>query len=137
MNKKGFTLVELLATIVLITIISGMAVVAYTSILNGSRDRVFEAYQKTMKSEVMHYLQLNIDNLPPIGVPTNYYISEVGGTPNFPIDPINNPVNTSDLCLGSYVKVTRTLVNGVDSFIYESCLICSDSNYNHCESYEN
>ena len=42
--------------------------IAYTSILNGSRDRVFEAYQKTMKSEVMHYLQLNIDNLPPIGV---------------------------------------------------------------------
>ena len=51
MNKQGFTLVELLATIVIISIVSGIAVISYNSIIRQSSNSVFESYCSTVSSD--------------------------------------------------------------------------------------
>jgi prepilin-type N-terminal cleavage/methylation domain-containing protein len=55
-NKQGFTLVELLATIVVLGLIAGIATVAYTGIVNDSATRVFESYEDTMHAEAVYRL---------------------------------------------------------------------------------
>ena len=46
-NKKGFTLVELLAVIVVLAIVMGMAVVGITSVLDNTRKSAFAADAKS------------------------------------------------------------------------------------------
>ena len=55
MNKKGFSLVELLATIVIIALLSGIATISYSSFIKQSEDNTFERYQDTMHSEAVAY----------------------------------------------------------------------------------
>ena len=60
------------------------------------------------------------------------------------IDPIKNPINPSDTCSSSYVKVAKdTNSTKTESLIYTVCLICPNSDYNKtgnedlCEVYVN
>ena len=121
-NKQGFTLVELLATIVVLGLIAGIATVAYTGIVNDSATRVFESYEDTMHAEAVYRL-------------TNFY-SDVNFVNNkavlylddLQIEPINNPKDPTDKCSSSYVEVTRTRnnANKVLSMTYKVCLKCRD-----------
>ena len=63
MNKKGFTLVELLATIVIIALLAGIATVSYTSIVKQSSDRVFESYESTMHAEAVYKMTMHADDV--------------------------------------------------------------------------
>lgn len=47
-NKKGFTLVELLAVIVILAIVMGLAAVAITSVLNNTRRSAFDTDAKSI-----------------------------------------------------------------------------------------
>ena len=129
MNKKGFTLVELLATIVIIGLIGGLAVVAYSSLIHQSEDKVFETYMDTMHGEAILYLSNNPGEMPANGSNKNITLTQLN------VDPINNPKKSTDLCLGSYVNVKRTVVNGVDSITYTVYLVCDD--YSNHKVYEN
>ena len=142
MNKKGFTLVELLATILILGLIGGIAVISYNAVVKDSRKTVFESYQKTMYAETLALLTKRVELIPSNGSSRTFYLSQ---EPILPIDPIKNPVNENDLCSGSYVVVTRNdyVVNNSNervnnnSLTYEVCLICPDSDYNNCETYGN
>ena len=121
MNNKGFTLVELLAVITIIGIISGISVVAYNSFINNSRDRVYKTYEDTMKRETEMYLINHSDKIPLIGETTTIMLNDLD------IEPFINPNNKNDKCLESKVNVTRN--NDVEENInlnYQVCLICND-----------
>ncbi len=136
MNKKGFTLVELLTTLAILSIVTGIAVIAYTSIVTNSKLRVFKTYEKTMHSEAMALLVKAATDpskaslFPRNGETIRFSLDDLG------IDPIKNPRNSNDLCLTSYVDVTRndyyntTTKTYVDAFEYKVCLICTESDYN-------
>lgn len=143
MNKKGFTLVELLAAVAIVSILTGIAIIAYNSIIDSAKMTAFKTYEKTMHSQAM---QLMIDSLtdpekasyfPSNGQTKRLSLTDLG------MDKFNNPKNKNDLCPDSYVKVKRTVVGNVDSFTYTVCLICRQSDYNAsasedlCEIYEN
>lgn len=134
MSKKGFTLVELLATIALISILSGIAVIVYTNIVEKGRLVAFNTYEKTMYSDAM---KLMLDALsdpdkasyfPLAGETKHLTLADMG------TEPFNNPKNKNDLCPTSYVEVTRDdyydASAHVDSLKYKICLICSESDYN-------
>ncbi len=146
MNKRGFTLIELLTTIGILSLIMGIGMIAYTAIVNNSKIRVFKTYESTMHAEAMSLMMEALSN-PSKG---NYYPSltepKTLRLSDLQIEPIKNPVNKDDLCPDSYVRVARSVHDGVDSFTYTVCLICRNSDYNAsasasdeslCEVYEN
>ena len=61
MNKKGFTLVELLAVIIIIGIISGIAIGGTSIYMNKTREKAYEAMELTLFNGAQNYI---IDNPP-------------------------------------------------------------------------
>ena len=138
MKNKGFTLVELLAVIIIIALLGGIGAVAYTSIIKQSEIRSYEAYEKTMHAEVLQLLSKKVELLP--RVKKTITLNELMYTYKV-IDPINNPRKEGDLCLArSYVEITRVNTStGLDSFQYKVCLICDDYNNDEslCKEFDN
>ena len=66
MNKKGFTLVELLVTIVIISIISGLCVVAYSEFFNRSNPLFYQALEENIELAASDYV-LDHRDITPIG----------------------------------------------------------------------
>ena len=132
-NKNGFTLVELLAVIVIISLLAGIATVSYASLINQSNNKAFETYEDTMHAEAVYKLTMHFDDVTFTNGKATLYLSDLG------IDPINNPINPNDKCVNSYVEVTKSHVNSVLSMHYKVCLICNDYNNDgtKCRDYEN
>lgn len=133
MNKKGFTLVELLAAIAIIALLSGIAMISYSALVERSRRRSFEAYEKTMYAQAMEVLvESTLDQTRPSLIPRNGESIRLD-LDDLEIDPFVNPKNKNDTCPTSYVLVTRndndTSGAHVDAFDYKVCLICPDSDY--------
>lgn len=55
MNKKGFTLVELLAVVIIMSLIMAFAFPAITSIINSNNQKKYEAYEKSMTEYAKAY----------------------------------------------------------------------------------
>ena len=126
MNKKGFSLVELLATIVIIALLSGIATISYSSFIKQSEDNTFERYQDTMHSEAVTYF---LDN--PNEIPTSS--TKRLSLAMLNTKAINNPVDKDDLCPNSYVDVTRNSSSGMISLKYNVCLKCKA--FDNCKEY--
>lgn len=134
MNKKAFTLVELLAVIIIISLIGGIGTIAYTNLIRKTSTDVFERYQDTMHAEAIQYVANHYGEITYTNDKTTILLA------NLPIDTINNPNNKSDTCINnsSYVEITRTRsTSGVLSMSYKVCLNCPSSNFNRCKTYEN
>lgn len=133
MNKHAFTLIELLASIVILGLLAGIAAVSYTSIMRNSADRVYESYEDTMHAEAVYKLTMHYDKV-------NFTSNKATlSLRDLEVEPINNPDNPGNECLDSYVEVTRANVNGVLSFHYKVCLKCPKHNAdgNSCREYDN
>ena len=133
MNNKAFTLVELLATIVIISLLAGIATVSYTAIIHQSSDKVFKSYEETMHAEAVYKMTMHPDKV------TFTDGKAILRFDDLEIEKFNNPVDPSDACLNSYVEVTKSRVNGVLSMHYKVCLICNahNSDGSKCRDYEN
>lgn len=64
MNNKGFTLAEMLTTIVLIVIVSFLAVPGITSMLKNSEDNKYQLFKENIFLAAETYIQKHIDNYP-------------------------------------------------------------------------
>ena len=133
MNKKAFTLVELLATIVIIGLVAGIGTIAYTTLISQSETKVFESYEDTMHAEAAYKLTMKYTEVNWEGDKATLRLNDLE------IDPINNPNDSNDLCPNSYVEVTKAYVGNVLSLNYKVCLICNsyNSDGSKCRTYEN
>ena len=124
MNKKGFSLVELLAVIVILGIIASVAIVSYNAIVYRTEIRSYETYEKSMKSSATMYI---IDN----GYPSSGKITLNELIAKDKIEEFNNP-NSNDKCLNSYVLVSKDS-NDSSKLSYKVCLICPEhKTYSDC-----
>lgn len=97
MNKKGFSLIELIVVIAIIGLLLSIAVISYTSFIKKSNDLVYETYMDEMARAATMYL---IDNR--IIDEKRLSINELN------INSINNPKDINDKCENdSYVLITR------------------------------
>lgn len=64
MNKKAFTLVELLGTIVILAVVALIAFPAVLGLLTNSQNEADEASKNMMISATRQYVQDNINNFP-------------------------------------------------------------------------
>lgn len=138
MNKKAFTLIELLSVIVLLAILVTLAFFSYTRYLKSSRRKVLEVDIKSMESASRN--AINDCHKGTNNSFCNSFVMPEGGETvkimfkdlmdNRYIDEFKNPYNKDVYCdsNASYVLVTRK--NSTDeadiSFDYSACLICGN-----------
>ena len=112
MNRKGFTLVELLATIVVLAIVVGISVPSVTGIIRKSKEKSEMAFIETIKDAMDVYISSSARtlNYNTCGGNTNYeYINiEFQDVIDIPYHPISigslmNPANNS-FCTGKNEK---------------------------------
>lgn len=115
MNKKGFSLVELLSVIVILGIVMTIGIVSYNLIINNTEMRSYKNYEDSMKSSAMMYI---IDN----GIPSNNRVTLNQLLSSNRIEYFNDP-NSDERCLDSYVAITKNN-NDASDLSYRVCLIC-------------
>ena len=123
--KKGFTLVELLGVIVVLAILSGIAVVSVSSLIDKGREDVYLDYEKTLESGAQNYLITHLDKIPTSGHPTTIYYTDLMND-DASYKNLKDPKGGS--CNSSYVKVSRASVSENEinyDLNYQVCLICN------------
>lgn len=127
MNKKAFTLIELIATIVIIAILALVATVSISNIIKKTNDRAYKEIELAMKTAAQNYMLKGND----IGVTTSETLIN-GGFLEKPIDPkTKKPCSVKK----SYVNITKEEVSGTinDKYNYNVCLICGDYQSEYCK----
>ncbi len=128
MNKDGFTLVELLGVIVILAILSGLAVLSYSSIIATGKKGIYLDFEKNLDSATRNYLMDNMDEIPLVG--HNRYVFYDELITNNYIDKLTDP--NGGVCDGSFVEIKRgSDVSNNLNLDYKSCLICKDTNNNY------
>lgn len=122
-GNKGFTLVELLATIVILGILSSMAIAGVSVLIKKAKNSEEEANAKVIQMAAESYLQANKDNAPrSIGECTTVSVVDLKNK-KFLTDDITN--SDSKSCMkNSYVKIFKSS-NG--EFIYTPYIYCGDA----------
>ena len=125
-NKKGFTLVELLAVIVILGILALIIVPAISSYIVNTKDETYRSHETTMAEAAKSYTVECIKGnkqctLPSKGSSTEIYLNEL--IEQEYIDKIKNPTDNKDCdYTNSYVIVKSV----EDDYDYESCLYCGE-----------
>lgn len=150
-NKKGFTLVELMAVIAIIGILSGIAIMAVSKYQQQTQKKVYENYEKQLKDASVNYYTKYTGNIPTDSttLELDTLISESL------IEPLSDPVDNSKKCMAT-VSVTNQgnvedrkdedMTQGLDEngnitesntvnidLKYEVCLECSQYKSKACK----
>ena len=130
MKKKGFTLVELLAVLVIIGILLGIAVTAVAKYMNRGKKEYYNSVEVTLKAAAQDYT-IDYKSLLPreIGNTTVVTVEEL--VKNNYIDEILD--ENKEPCTGSTVTIEKT---GKNKYEYYVCLRCNDkykSDEKNCE----
>lgn len=127
MNKKGFSVIELIATIVIISIVSLVATVTVSFFIKKATDQTYKNIEETMKTAAQNYMLKgnDFDTITAENLIKNGFMET-------PIDP-----KTKNSCYTkkSYVKANKSKINQTtnDKYEYNVCLICGDYISDYCE----
>lgn len=118
--KKGFTLVELLAVMILLGVVSLIAVPSIGKILNRSREKALESTKEELIKAAQKYYADNIRELPDDGSHKCLSVSEIEASGYISNDDIVDPKNLEKLT--GYVKTYFD--NTYNQYTYEYVLSC-------------
>ena len=149
-NKEyGFTLVELLAAIIILAILLGIAIPAYGIYVRSSRNKTYKTEEESLKvaasNALTHCMTAPTDEMITFcnvhDAPSNQYEYDVvTGTDlvkfNY-IDPIMDPEDTTKTCDmdNSYVYISNKANSEEENnneFVYKVCLICGNRKSKDC-----
>jgi len=147
-NKKGFSLIELLAVIVLLGVIGTIAVVAYNSYYDKSQVKVYQNYEEGMQEAAMEYI-IDTGDMPTatrkLRLTLKYLVGDEKYNEKYAIPAyltrFKSPRGSSDTCLDqSYVEVSQkpkqeTTDGKIDynkSLEYKVCLVCNEYKSEGC-----
>lgn len=125
MNKRGFTLVELLAVIVILGIIITIFVPSVINLINENSTKIYANKEKILKNAAEDYVISNSSFVLPDGTNPEKYISmNTLISSNMMSSILDNKTTTE--CVG-FVKIT---VNSTYGYDYDPCLICDNYSTN-------
>lgn len=149
-NKEhGFTLVELLAAIVILAVLLGIAIPTYSVYVHSSRNKTYKTAEESLRvaagDALTHCMTAPTDEMISFcsvhDAPANQYEYDVmTGSDlikfNY-IDPIMDPEDTSRTCDmdKSYVYISNkanTEEENNNEFVYKVCLICGNRKSKDC-----
>lgn len=121
MNKKGFSLVEMLLVLVLISIVFAIILPNIMKMTNSSREKEIEGYKKLITENLEMYV---IDKEKSIGNSTVITLDELKNV---------NPDIDIDNCTVGDITITKeqkdTLVSDVYGYSFDFCLTCNGEQY--------
>lgn len=133
-NNKAFTLMELLAVVVVLAIIGGVTAITLTSVINKGKDNVYVDYEATLKTTVENYfVNQMFDSGISLSVGSSKTITLEELIQERLITNLKDP--NGDYCdsVNSYVKVVREADKGINyNLTYEVCLVCSNYQSSNC-----
>lgn len=133
LNNKGFTMVELLAAISILAILSGVAVIAVTKFQEKAREETYKTMETSAFNAAQNYIQDNNVIVSDIE-PKRIYIYELFNKGYLPElqDPRVKGANCHE---GSIVYVTKEKGSGstLDSYTYNVVIKCSNYTSHHYE----
>ena len=146
MNKRAFTLVELLAVIIVLGILMTMAASAYTGYLNKSRNDSFKLAVNSFRDAVEEAYIDCVGNFSSNSFCVNHkkptgsnvdriYLRELVND-NY-MEAIKNPYDTNTVCdiNNSYVNVKLVSSdNGTSEYSYDVCLKCGNKYSSGCSN---
>ena len=146
MNNKGFTLVELLATIIILGLITGISVMSYISYLNNAKSKTEEVFKKNISDYIDAFITLNTNKLTDDTLVGNNVYSQKYNKHSITFQDIidNNIITTNNLknsankktcSINTNITIYRDN-NYVYCFVVElDCLDSSDNRLTNCSSY--
>ena len=129
MNKKGFTLIEILAVIIIIGIVAIISIPTVSQYIKSAENTTYKSYENSMKEATKNRItKCLVDNDSSCVLPEKIdekrivYLSEL--IDNGFLDEMKSP-ETKELCEidVSYVEVKKT---GLSDYDYVACLYCGD-----------
>lgn len=131
-NEKGFTMIELLATITILGVLSTLAVVSMNSVTKHAKNATYQEFEETLKDSTANYLLYNTGLIPDVG--GSYKVMASKLTSEGYLDNLTDPQNKTANCNNnSYVIVKRN--SDVDfnmDLEYKVCLVCSKYKSSTC-----
>ena len=115
MNRKGFTLIELIVTIALLAVVSIISFVSITGIINDSKEKNCNNLVKSIKSATKDYISDNRYNddflslFKRITDDTYYMSANILTDENYLSSPITNPFDTKSEIEPSSITIEITL----------------------------
>ncbi len=122
-KQKGFTLVELLAVIVVLAIILAIAIPSVLNIIKNTRYNSFKSDEELFVKAAKTYLTSNANLLPQtLNDTLKVYLSDL--VINSYIENIKDPLTNNECKIDrSYVLVTNT---GLNKYSYKPALVCDN-----------
>ena len=123
-NKKGFTMVELLATIAIIAVLTTLAIVGVNGVRNSLKSSYYKRVEKLVVAAGMDYYNDHKGERPVrIGQSSQVALSELEGQAY--IEDVKDYTKQSCDAAESYVLITKT---GEKKYKYDTYLKCPDHN---------
>lgn len=146
MNNKGFTLVELLATVIILSLITGIGIVSYTSYLKNTKSKTEEVFKKNVSDYIDAFVSANTNKLTDDTLAGNNVYTQKYDDHSITFQDIidDNIIIPSNLKNSANKKTCSTNTNitvyrdnnYVYCYIVElDCLDSSDNRLTNCSSY--
>ena len=124
MNEKGFTMVELLAVIAIIGILSGLGIEAYSRYITSTRNKALDILAESSKNAAEEYFMDNQND-------TSINIDELAQEGY--LDSIKDPKDNKKTCSGTVRKISSASSDpdALEAAEYNVSLCCTDYNYTY------
>lgn len=118
LNNKGFTLIEILATVAIMGILSGVAIIGVTNYIEKTQRDAYEIMQKTVYDAAASYHQNN-----PASGTVNINITDLK-TEGY-LETLQDPSNKNGVCSGTVtINKNSGSTTVLDSYTYTVDLAC-------------
>lgn len=134
-NRKGLTILELLAVIIILGILMSLAYAGVSRYLSQARTATYQDFEKSITSGVTNYLIENSGSIPDKGESLIVDVSKL--VCDGYVESLRDPIKTDQTCnLESYAIVTRKedSASGNMDIEYSACLKCSNYESEACSN---
>ena len=134
MNKKGFTMLELLAVIIILSILITIGYIAVSQYLDQAYDATYSDFEENIEAGAANYLIEHTGSIPGEGESIVIDVSKL--ICDGYVKELQDPMRDGQTCdLNSYVIVKRGNNTNFNMAVdYEACLKCSNYTSTACSN---